>query len=245
MIRAEQLPLDFTPRMSPSAVLELALCRVHRQLKPRTPLPKIRTEFFASVGANHSATLEDGTLSVRVSDLFVDAPADVFETVAVILLSKIYSKRIDPEHNRTYRRYTLSEPMLERARRRRAERGRRTRTTDPKGKFYDLAPLFEEIDQEYFASELERPELSWTRRKTRSVLGRYDFDQGVIFISRSLDSPEVPEYVVRYVLFHEMLHVKHGTRVCGLREVVHTPEFKREERQFECYDAANDWLKQN
>ena len=245
MIRAQQLSLDFTPQTSPSAVLESAFRRVHLQLKPRTPLPTIHTEFFASVGANHSATLEDGTLRVRVSDLFVDAPADVFETLAAILLSKIYRKKIDPQHNRTYRRYTLSEPMLERARRRRTERSRRVRTTGPKGNFYDLAPLFEEIDQEYFASELERPELSWTRRKTRTLLGRYDFNQGVIFISRSLDSPEVPEHVVRYVLFHEMLHVKHGARVCNLREVVHTPEFRREERQFATYDAANAWLNQN
>jgi hypothetical protein len=245
VIRAEQLSLEFSPQMSPASALEAAFRRVHRQLKPRTALPTIRTEFFASVGANHSATLENGTLSVRVSDLFVDAPADLFETLAAILLSKLYRKRIDPHLNRTYRRYTMSEPMLERTRRARSERGRRTRTAGPQGRFYDLVPLFEDIDRKYFASELERPELSWTTRKTRSLLGRYDFDQEVIFISRSLDSPEVPEHVVRYVLFHEMLHVKHGTKVSNLREVVHTPEFKREERQFEYYDAANDWLKKN
>ena len=245
MIRAEQFSLDFSPQTSPAAELESAFRRVHRQLKPRTPLPTIRTEFFASVAANHSATLEDGTLSVRVSDLFVDAPADLFETLAAILLSKLYRKKIDPKHNTAYRRYTMSGPMLERTRHARSQRGRRTRTTGPKGKFYDLLPLFDDIDQEYFESELKRPELSWTTRKTQSLLGRYDFDQDVIFISRSLDSVEVPEFVLRYVLFHEMLHVKHGTRICNLREVVHTPEFKREERLFEYYDAANEWIKKS
>lgn len=243
MIQTQQLALDFPPETSPALVLESAVRRVHRQLKPRTPLPTIRTEFFASVGANHSATLEDGTLSVRVSDLFADAPADVFETLAAILLSKIYRKKIDPQQNRAYRRYTMSESMVERTRRARSERGRRTRTTGPKGKFYDLEPLFNQINQEYFGQELHRPELSWTARKTRSLLGRYDFDQDVIFISRTIDSPEVPEFVLRYILFHEMLHVKHGTTIQNFRELVHTPEFRREERQFEFYDAANDWLK--
>jgi predicted metal-dependent hydrolase len=243
VIQTQQLALDFPPETSPALVLESAVRRVHRQLKPRTPLPTIRTEFFASVGANHSATLEDGTLSVRVSDLFADAPADVFETLAAILLSKIYRKKIDPQQNRAYRRYTMSESMVERTRRARSERGRRTRTTGPKGKFYDLEPLFNQINQEYFGQELHRPELSWTARKTRSLLGRYDFDQDVIFISRTIDSPEVPEFVLRYILFHEMLHVKHGTTIQNFRELVHTPEFRREERQFEFYDAANDWLK--
>jgi predicted metal-dependent hydrolase len=73
-------------------------------------------------------------------------------------------------------------------------------------------------------------------------MGRYDFEQDVIFISRSLDSPSVPEYVVRYILFHEMLHVKHGTRFENDREVVHPPEFRREERRYEYYDAATAWL---
>jgi len=240
-----QLSLNFPLPIPPVTDIELAFQRVHRQLKPRTPIPTINAEFFASVGANHSATLENRALRVRVSDLFVDAPTDVYEALATILLSKIYSKKIAPQHNQTYRRYTMSKPMLERRNRARSERGRLTSTTGPQGKFYDLAFLFEEIDREYFSSELKHPELSWTTRKTRSVLGRYDFDQSVIFISRTLDSPEVPEYVVRYILFHEMLHVKHGTKICNLREVVHTPEFRREERQFEFYTLANDWLNQN
>ena len=176
--------------------------------------------------------------------MFRDAPPEIFETLAAILLSKIYRRKVDPEHNRAYRRYTLSDPMRERSRKACSERGRPTATTYPKGRVYDLVILFDRIDAEYFDSGLHRPELSWTRRKTRRILGRYDFDQDVIFVSRSLDTPEVPEFVVSYILFHEMLHVKHGTRIDGLREVVHPPEFRREERQYEFYDAANRWLKQ-
>ena len=222
--------------------LESAFRKIHRELKPRTPLPKIQTEFFPSVGANHSATLEEGVLRVRVSDLFADAPAEILETVAVILLAKLYRKKIDAEYHADYRRYTMNTDMLERGRRVRSERGRPTPTTAPRGKCYDLGALFDEINMECFAGRLRKPQLSWTRRKARTVLGRYDFDQDVIFISRFLDSDTIPAHVVRYILFHEMLHVKHGTEIKGLREIVHTPAFRREEKQFPNYQFARDWL---
>ena len=73
-------------------------------------------------------------------------------------------------------------------------------------------------------------------------MGHYDFDQDVIFISRFLDSSAIPSHVVRYILFHEMLHVKHGTEIKGIREIVHTRAFRREERRFAQYRTAREWL---
>jgi hypothetical protein len=222
--------------------LECAVRKIHRELKPHTALPTIETEFFPSVGANHSATLEDGVLRVRVSDLFADAPLEILETVAIILLSKLYRKKIDAERQKDYRRYTMSHRMLERSRRVRSERGRPTRTTPPQGRFYDLDTLFDAINVDCFDGTLPKPKLSWTRRKARSTLGRYDFDQNVIFVSRYLDSDTIPTHVIEYILFHEMLHVKHGTEIKGLREIVHTPAFRREEKRFTHYQAASNWL---
>ena len=225
--------------------LSSAFANVHRLLKPRTPLPEIQTEFFPSVGANHSATLEDGKLRVRVSDLFVDAPARVLDALAWILLAKLYRKKIDTAHHREYRRYTLSDEMLERSRRTRSARGRRARTHGVAGQTYNLDDIFDELNEDYFECELRKPELSWTARRARSSLGRYDFSQDVIFVSRYLDSAKVPGYVIRYILYHEMLHVRFGSRISNLREIVHPPEFRREERQFEHFEAASAWLDQH
>ncbi len=222
--------------------LECAVRKIHHELKPRTALPTIETEFFPSVGANHSATLEEGVLRVRVSDLFADAPLEILETVAIILLSKLYRKKIDAERQKDYRRYTMSHRMLERSRRFRSERGRPTPTTSPQGRCYDLDTLFDAINVSCFDGTLPKPQLSWTRRKARSTLGRYDFEQDVIFVSRYLDSDTIPSHVIEYILFHEMLHVKHGTEIKGLREIVHTPAFRREEKLFTHYQAASDWL---
>ncbi len=197
------------------------------------------------MAANHSATLENGILKVRVSDLFDDAPLEVFETLATILLSKIYRKKIDRRHHLDYRRYTMSGEMLARSRQARAERGRPARTSSPQGRVRNLDTLFDGLNKRYFEGSLRKPRVSWTPKKARRVLGRYDYATDVIFISRLLDSNHIPDYVVEYIVFHEMLHVKHQPRISNLREIVHTPELRREEKLFEHYDAANEWLKNN
>lgn len=240
-----QLCLNFADLTSATAQLELAFQKVHRQLKPRTTVPSMKTEFFPSVGANHSASLEHGVLHVRISDLFDDAPREILETLAIILLSKLYKKKVSTEHQRTYRRFTLSSAMLERSRLTRAKRGKKPITTGSRGKHQDLDSVFNDLNATYFKGDLRKPCLSWTPNKARSVLGRYNYDDDVIYISRILDSTDTPDYVLKYILFHEMLHVKHQPRISNLREIVHTPEFRQEEKRFEHYGEANLWLKQN
>jgi len=225
--------------------IEAAFKTVHRRLKARMPLPSIEIEFYPSVGANHSATLEGQVLRVRISDMFIDAPLEVLESLATILLSRIYRKKVDPHHHRNYRSFTMSEEMIERSQRIRSKRGRRPRTSGPIGINWNLETLFDELNALYFKDALPKPTLSWTPRKARTVLGRYNYDDDTIFISRFLDSTAVPDYVIEYILFHEMLHLKHQPRISNLREIVHTAEFRKEERHFEYYVEANNWLKEN
>jgi predicted metal-dependent hydrolase len=60
----------------------------------------------------------------------------------------------------------------------------------------------------------------------------------VIILTRLLDSTKAPELLVRFVMFHEMLHLRYPTQHKGARRCVHTPEFKRAEREFVEYRAA-------
>jgi len=85
--------------------------------------------------------------------------------------------------------------------------------------------------------------MEWSAKKSRYILGRYDATHNIIFISRALDVSVLPKYVVEYVLFHEMLHMKHRIRVHDSRMMVHTPEFRAEERTFREYEKVQLWLK--
>jgi predicted metal-dependent hydrolase len=59
-----------------------------------------------------------------------------------------------------------------------------------------------------------------------------------------MDRPNVPQYAVEYVLYHEMLHVKHPTRRSGCSLVSHSPEFRAEERLFSEFNRARKALDQ-
>jgi len=85
--------------------------------------------------------------------------------------------------------------------------------------------------------------MSWSQTKTRRILGHYDPAHNAIIISRVFDHPRVPRFVVEYIMFHEMLHLKHPVKLRGSRRCVHSPEFVAEERVFPELAQAQNFLK--
>jgi hypothetical protein len=215
----------------------------HRELKPSAPLPVVHTEFFPFAGLNHTVRLRDNRLLVRISDLCTDAPDGVLHSLALMLLGKLYGLSVDAAHRHRYRRFILGREIQERAMAARANRGRRPRVAKIPGRHRNLESAFDRLNAEYFAGRLERPGLSWTVKRARHILGRYDATHRAIVISRIFDSPAVPDFVVDFVLFHEMLHMKHQVQSDGCRLVIHSAEMRAEERSFRHYAAARDWLR--
>src|SRR5438093_704025 len=84
--------------------------------------------------------------------------------------------------------------------------------------------------------------LSWSQRKTRRLLGHHDHVHQAIIISSTLDNAAIPRFVVEYVLYHEMLHIKHPARVVSGRTSYHGRPFREDERLFERFDEAAKWL---
>lgn len=113
------------------------------------------------------------------------------------------------------------------------------------GDHYDLNALFAELNRQYFHDQLAPPQLVWSQRRTRRKLGHYESSRDRIVLSRSLDSPRVPAYVVAYVLYHELLHKHCGIHWQNGRQRAHTREFRAAEQQFQQYDAAIAWLEQH
>jgi len=90
---------------------------------------------------------------------------------------------------------------------------------------------------------MARPGLGWSVRPSRTTLGHYDPSHHMIVLSKVLDHPQVPRLAVEYVMFHEMLHLRHPVEHKGSRRCVHTPEFKLAEREFEQLKLAREMLK--
>ncbi len=216
---------------------EAIYARLFQEMKPRTPLPEIRVQFRRYANANAQIRLQSGLLLVRMADTLAAAPEDVHEALAEILLSKLFRRPIAASTNERYRRYLNRGDVRKDLDRVRGMRGRKL-VEDPKGRHYDLSQIFDELNFQYFFGLMARPTLGWSRAASRTLLGHYDSSHNTIVLSRILDRPEVPKLAVEYVMYHEMLHVRHPVEHKGARRCVHTRAFKEEEKRFTQFREA-------
>ncbi len=212
-----------------------------RQLGRNRPTPEVETRFYPYAGVHHTIRLRSGRIYVRVSDIFKDAPLNVQRALAFILVSKLLSKKTPEVHERVYRDYAYSSQILRASDIARRRRGRKIIST-ARGRVYDLDKMFNRLNRRYFDGRIEKPIITWSQRRTRRILGHHDAVHDTIVISKTLDARDVPEWFVEYILFHEMLHIKHPARLINGRRYYHTNTFRAEEQRFPYYEEAQDWL---
>jgi hypothetical protein len=221
---------------------EQIYARVFRALRPRTPLPSLRVEFCQFANADSSISLRDGCLRVRISDLLAGAPAPVTEALAFILLGKLYRKPVPAMYAHRYRLYLNRRDMRRQAQLVRQIRGRKF-ISGPAGQHHNLEEIFERLNAQYFDGLMGRPQLGWSRRPARGMLGHFDPSHNAIVISRIFDRPGVPPLALEYVVFHEMLHLRFPVNHSGARRRVHTREFRDAEKKFPRLQEAKEMLK--
>jgi predicted metal-dependent hydrolase len=234
------------PRRLPKATAPSPLVTVfeheYRDLRPRAPIPPIDIRFRRFTSLNTTIRLREGRLFVCLSDLLETAPETVHHAIAHILLAKLYKKPIAPSHADRYRRHVSSEAVSRQAEHIRQTRGRK-RLSTPIGHHYDLDEVFETLNARFFHGLLGRPTLTWSAHHARRMLGHYDAAHNTIVVSRVFDRPDTPRCAIEYLLYHEMLHLKHPVRVKAGRRCVHSREFQAEERLFPELEAAKAYLK--
>ncbi len=216
--------------------------QAYRELRPRAEMPAFSIQFRSFVSINNSIRLRDGKFIVKLSDLLEGAPEPVLHALAQILLSKIYRKPISAEALARYRKYVSSHPITSKAHLIRQIRGRK-QIHSPSGSAYDLEEVFEDLNRRFFHGLMARPRLTWSRGHARNRLGHYDPAHNAIVISRAFDDKRVPRYAVEYIVYHEMLHLKHPVKLKGSRRCVHSREFLADEKLFPELQAARTFLK--
>ena len=215
----------------------------YRAIRPRAPIPPIHIRFYRFTSLNTTIRLREGQLKIHLSDLLEGAPEPVLRAIAHILLAKLYRKPLDPSHNTRYRRFASSESVLRQTERIRQMRGRKKISTS-KGDYYDLDEVFEALNTRFFHGLMGRPLLTWSEHKARRLLGHYDSAHNTIMVSRVFDRKNTPRYAIEYLMYHEMLHLKHPVKVRGGRRCVHPREFQAEEKLFPDLEQAKAYLKQ-
>ena len=203
--------------------------------------PHFHVEFYPYSSLVLTIRRREDRVYVRFSDLLKRAALDVLEGAAALILAKLYRRRGPRALVQKYLEYARSDRVRGRINHMRSRRVRRVATL-AQGQHHDLGSLFEQLNREYFEGKLERPHIGWSTRSWRRQFGCYDPGPNQIVLNRRMDRPGIPQFVVEYVLYHEMLHVKHPTRRSGCSLVSHSPEFRAEEKRFAQFGVARKYL---
>jgi hypothetical protein len=205
-------------------------------------MPPFAIRFRRFTSLNTTIRLRQGEIRVSLSDLLEGAPEPVLRAIAHILLAKLYRKPIDAAQNLRFKRFAASAAVTRQTELIRYARGSK-RFSGPQGRYYHLEEVFESLNTRFFGGLLGRPELTWSEHMAKRALGHYDAAHNTIVVSRVFDRPSSPRYAIEYLLYHEMLHLKHPVRRMGLRRCVHSREFKADEAQFPQLKEALAFIK--
>jgi len=218
--------------------------KAFQTLDNKSVVPEIDVCFYPYIGINHTIRIRNRKVFVRLAEICRDLPLEAQNYLAFILVAKLLRKKVPAQALKIYRAAIDNSEMREQVTHNKRTRGRKI-ITNAKGDIYDLHEIFAHLNQIYFDGKIPEPVLTWSAQKTFRILGHHDSAHETIVVSRSLDAPRVPKYVVEFIVFHEMLHIFHPTVHRDGRRYNHTPIFRRDERQFAYFEEAERWIENN
>jgi predicted metal-dependent hydrolase len=211
--------------------------QVHSQhfLKNRK---KIQAQFHPYRSLRHTIEWNHKYIHLKISQYLIGAPENIIQDLAIILLAKVY--RVNPKKSikDSYRAFADSiQPDIP-----------KRKKSIPKGyellgNYYNLQELFNNLNNKYFDNKLEVKYLGWSKNKSYTRLGYYDRERDLLVISKIFDSKKVPQNVIEYLLYHEMLHIFMPTTTHNGRRRIHPPEFRKIERKFPDFLKIQNWIK--
>jgi hypothetical protein len=115
---------------------------------------------------------------------------------------------------------------------------------------HDLRKILNSLNRRYFKGAKIIAEIRWFGRATGRVrkqfaMAMYDFEDAVIWVHRALDREWVPRFFVEWVVYHEMLHQKHGIKGDGHGTRHHFHSFRVDEMRFRHHGLAFHWELRN
>jgi hypothetical protein len=116
-----------------------------------------------------------------------------------------------------------------------------------RGRHHDLDAILDDVRARFFP-DCAAVEICWGRwsgrARARSIrFGAYLPDAALIRIHPALDQAFVPRLFVEFIVYHELLHHVIPPVCLDGRYQIHSPAFRRRERQFPAYAEVMAWRK--
>ena len=149
------------------------------------------------------------TVTVNLSKEWKGRDDDVQLGIIEFLLAKLFRKKIKTPRMQLYKDFLL---YVGRESTKEVEDAR-------------LMASFERVNKKYFAGDMELPSIQWGQESYRK-LGHYHYGSDTVVLSTILLQDQ---RMLDYVLYHELLHKKHGITKGGR---AHTKAFRLDEAKF-------------
>ncbi len=180
----------------------------------------------------------NAVINLRMHWMFLHADADVKSEIAEFIGRK---KRRTPLIRRHIRQNAQC------IRTRTDKKNHKPSQTSTPGRFHDIGRLFRTLNETYFGGRVSAT-IRWGRKQCRRsvrrrILGSFSSHTNTIVINPILDRKDVPDFFVRYIVYHEMLHSVLPTERKNGRRRLHGPAFREQERKFSELEAALEWEK--
>lgn len=175
-------------------------------------------------------------VTITLHEGYIGAPDDVIQTLVQSLFSRSAKKGSSPA-----KAYSAGEEFTEIALSLAS-----MCNNDPihaAGSAFHLQEVFERVNRTYFKGKMPAPRLTWSKALTRRKMGHYQPSTDTVLISLTLDNPRTPDFLIDFVMYHELLHKQLGMKVVGGRRYAHTRAFRCAERRFTHYDEAQKILR--
>lgn len=199
------------------------------------PRPTLQCDLFAT-SVLYRTTVRGHSLQLLANEGFIVAPEPVLESLACAGLGLDDAERA----RMRVKQFAASEPFAELQAM--LYRALSSPTQAARGQAHDLHAAFVRVNTAYFSGRVARPSLAWGRTRTLRKLGHYDQVRDTVVVSPVLDDRAVPEYVIDFVIYHELLHKELGVALVNGRRNAHTPAFRAAERAFTHYHEARTFI---
>ncbi|MEI7011760.1 SprT-like domain-containing protein [Leptospira licerasiae] len=240
-MQEKELESFSVPDLVPERNWEELLVSVWDSLKLRSKRFKesrvrfVEIKFYPYKNGNHSVSYHNGLLTVKFHTSLMEAREEVILSFIQLLISKLLGLKPKQIWKEEVAEFLNSLP----------ESGTGNfKKLKEVGAVYNLKAILEKISSFYFPKmDAKLLSIGWADRLGKRRLGSYEKRNMNIRISPILDHKEVPLYVLEHVVHHEILHHILPTRIKNGQNSIHSPEFKRMEKEYVRYREAINWLK--
>lgn len=217
------------------------LNRILKEVAAKEGITVVEAKYRKFAGASYHSRSLNGRYRFEITDYVSTAPDDVLKDYLETMVSNATEKcRNRPAG---FIEWASSDEFLNRWRPVKIRRSRNiSRSTI--GKSRDLGASLDRLIEMglVYESDIRNSYYTWTSRPNYRKVGECDLLFRIVTISSVLDSEDVPERVLDYVVYHETVHLRIGHRP---GKIPHGKEFRELENLYPDVEWCEKYLSEH